>query len=228
MKIYCSLFVLLFWFSTSFSQVTSKTNADELKHGIQFQVSGIISLMNYEGYTLSYRYRFSKCSGLRIGVLARMSDIENDFSQQLDSVSYKPTEFEKYYSYKFSVQYLHTIAGYKDFSLVAAGGPFISYVNRESYFDRLSGSPDRKIFYRNLNKGFSYGMDFLLGVEYNLLPNIVISGEYGLTITKQKLDVEYESIDDFGTYQSVRRETGQSTGTVIKNLSANLGLAVFF
>lgn len=226
MKYYSSLILLLILLNPTFAQDTSKTIDKELKHGIQFQIGGLLDLSNFNGYTFSYRYRFCKCSGIRIGLYTNLSNDDYDITQQLDSVTINPPYYSHNYNFKVSVQYLHSVMRYNGFDLIVGGGPFISFSNSESTFERLGPSSIRKSKYKNKSTG--YGLDMILGVEYELASNVILSGEYGLTIIKESADIEEENIDEYGTYNYINKQNGDRDRLQIRSLDVNLGISIFF
>ncbi|MFZ1280805.1 MAG: hypothetical protein WAR59_08205, partial [Ignavibacteriaceae bacterium] len=92
MKNILFLLVFVFMFNQSFAQDSCKHQCDELKHGIQFQVTNILNLTNYGGYTLAYRYQITRNSGLRFGVYTMIMNDDYDITQQVDSIFTNPPE----------------------------------------------------------------------------------------------------------------------------------------
>jgi len=220
------LVVFVALFNQSFAQDTSKTNSRELKHGIQFQVTGILNLANFDGYTFSYRYLFNKNSGLRIGLYTNLYNVEEDITQQVDSLTNNPPNKSDNFNLKISVQYLHSIMSFNDFDLIIGGGPFVSFYNSETYYESLGYSSLRK--YTEKTKRTGFGLDLILGVEYKLASNVILSGEYGLSISKENSDIEYNWIEEYETRNYIRSEIGESDRTIITGSSVNLGIAIFF
>ena len=210
----------------SFAQDTSKTDYKELKHGIQFQVTGILNLTNFDGYTFSYRYLFNENSGLRIGVFTYLNNEEEDFTQRLDSLTINPPNKYDNSNFKISVQYLHSVISYNNFDLIVGGGPFFSINNTEGHSEYLNYSYLRKSTYKNNATGF--GFDLILGVEYKLASNIVLSGEYGVTMLKETAEIEEKDLIEYETYDQVRSQSGDRDRFVITSSSVNLGIAIFF
>lgn len=224
----CFSFLLLFFvlLNPAFAQDTSKTKDNELKHGIQFQVQGLLNLTNFNGYTFSYRYLFNKCSGLRIGVFSYLNNEDYDVTQQVDTISIKPLYYYNNYNFKVSIQYLQSIIDYENFALIIGGGPFVSFSKRDSRWENLYSSYTRK--YIEKDKSTSYGLDIILGVECQLFTNVFLSGEYGLTLLKESSEVDYE-VTEVGTgINYISKQSGDRDRLLIRNLGVNLGIAVFF
>lgn len=226
MKKYFLLFVLVVLFNQSFAQNCCKIKCKELKHGIQFQVTNILNLTNFNGYTFSYRYLFNRNSGLRFGLYTNLNNEEEDMTQHLDSINNNLKQKDDGYNFKISIQYLHSIVSYNDFDLVVGGGPFISFYNREKYYENLSTSSLRK--FNEQNKGTSFGFDLILGVEYKLASNVILSGEYGISILKENYDIEYTRFEEYETYNITSSQIGEINRTIINGLDVNLGIAIFF
>lgn len=226
MKYHSFLILFLFFFNPVFAQDTSKTIDKELKHGIQFQIGGLLDLSNFYGYTFSYWYRFNKCSGIRIGLYTDLNNVDYDITQQLDSVTINPPYYSHNYNFKVSVQYLHSVMKYNNFDLIVGGGPFISFSNSESTIERLG--PSSKRISNSKTKSTSYGFDMILGVEYELADNVILSGEYGLTIIKESGDIEEEYIEESETNNYINKQYGDRDRLLIRSLNVNLGLSIFF
>jgi len=226
MKYYSSLILFFVLLNSTFAQDTSKTNCKELKHGIQFQIGGLLDLRNFNGYTFSYRYRFNDIDGIRIGILTNINNEDIDITQQLDTVTNNPPYYSHSYNFKVSVQYLHSIMKYYNFDLIIGGGPFISFGSSEAKQEYLYTSGLVK--YSTDNKSFGYGLDLILGVEYELATNVVISGEYGLTILNENSEFENEMTEVTGGQNRVDKESGNRDRFSLRGSSVNLGIAVFF
>jgi len=220
------LIIFVALINQTFAQDTSKTINKELKHGIQFQVTNIFNLTNFDGYTFSYRYLFNKNSGLRIGLYTYLHNVDEDITQQVDSLTNNPPNKSDNFNLKISVQYLHSIMSYNDFDLIIGGGPFVSIYNSEADYESLGSSSIRK--YTEKNKRTGFGLDLILGVEYKLASNVILSGEYGLSIFKENSDIEYKMIEEYETYNYIRSEIGESDRIVIAGSGVNLGIAIFF
>lgn len=226
MKKYFLLFVLVFLFNQSFAQDSYNTKCKELKHGIQFQIESLIDLTNFNGYTFSYRYLFNKNYGLRIGLYTNIYNDDFDIIQQVDSITNNPPNNSDNFNLKVSVQYLQSIVSYNDFDLIVGGGPFFSINNTEAYSEYLNSGYLRKYTYKNNVTGF--GFDLILGVEYKLASNVVLSGEYGLTMLKETAEIEEKEVIEYETYNQVRSQSGDRDRFAIKGLGVNFGIAVFF
>jgi Outer membrane protein beta-barrel domain len=220
------LIVFLALFNISYAQNCCKDNCAELKHGIQFQVTNILNLTNYGGYTLAYRYQITKNSGLRIGLYTAIYKDEYDISQQIDSIFNKPLIDGDNFNIKFSIQYLHRILNYRDFDLLVGGGPFFSINNTESHQEYLYREMISKYYYKN--EVTSFGIDLLLGVEYRLASNVVLSGEYGLIVSSESADVEDREVSKYETYEQIRSQSGTRERFFIKGSNVSLGLTIFF
>ena len=223
-------FLILFFlaFNFSFAQDSLSTKNNELKNGLEFQIGSLLSLTNFNSYTFSYRHRYSCNSGLRIGIFTNIIKDDEDLTQQLDSIINNPPEYSHNYNFKLSVQYLQSIMNYNNFSLICGGGPFISYSKIETDNEYLSSTYINKSY--DNEKTFGFGIDLLLGVEYNLSENVILSGEYSLTISKSNSDIErYQSyIYNNGNPDRVNKINGESHVFSMRGLGVNLGLSIFF
>lgn len=226
---YSRLIVLSILFSNlSFAQDTSKALPHNLKHGIQFQIAGLLNLISFNNYTFSYRYLLNNYSGVRISLLTNIIEEDYDVTQQLDSITTNPPVKFDYYNLKFSLQYLHSIICYNDFNLVLGGGPFFSYGKNESYNEYLGFSYISK--YEEYSKTIGFGIDIVLDVEYSLSENVKLSGEYGLTLTKENSDIEnlLTNIYNNGNPDRIQKEAGKRKEFSVRGSGVTLGMSVFF
>ncbi|RJP69852.1 MAG: hypothetical protein C4539_07205 [Ignavibacteriales bacterium] len=228
MKIYFSLFFFLLYFNLSYAQDSCQSTCGGFRHGLQFQVKSLLELTNFDGYTVSYRCAINKKSGVRIGLFANVSNDEYELTQQVDSVTNTPDNFSKNYELKLGIQYIYSIASYKDFNLIFGIGPFVSYTKDDNKTTSLN--IDYISVYEEERKSMGLGLDLIIGVEYNLLENVKLSGEYGLSISKEYYDVDsfrdYKYLD--GTSYRLRKEYGEIERFLVQGSGVNLGIAVFF
>lgn len=220
------LIVFVAMFTQSFAQDCCKDKREDLKHGIQFQVTNILNLTNFGGYTLAYRYQISRNSGLRFGVYTSISNEDYEVTQQVDTIINKPPVDAENFNIKLSVQYLHRILNYRDFDLLVGGGPFFGINNTEYYDEYLNGSSISK--YTSRSDATSFGLDLLVDVEYRLTNNVVFSGEYGFVLASEQTDFEEKRVEDYYTSQIVRSESGTRDRFSIRGSIVSLGLTVFF
>ncbi|MBE0538951.1 MAG: outer membrane beta-barrel protein [Ignavibacterium sp.] len=228
MKYYRLLILFFLFLNFSFAQDSSKTINKELKHGIQFQIGSLLNLTNFNNYTFSYRYLFNNYTGIRIGLLTNINEEDYDITQQLDSIITNPPIKYNNYNLKLSIQYLHSLISYNSFNFILGGGPFISYSKNESYEEYLSSSYISK--YENINKTVSYGLDIVLGVEYNLSENVKLSGEYGLTISNENSDIKNSQTNIYndGSPNRIRKDEGERNAFRTRGLGVNFGISIFF
>lgn len=228
MKYYFSLFVFLGFINLAFAQDTTKTDQKELSQGLEFQIGSLLYLTNFDGYTFSYRYLFNNNSGIRIGIYASINKDDNDITQQVDSVSIKPPTYSHDYDFKFSVQYLGSLMRYKSFSLIAGGGPFISYSKRDNKYYNLGTTYSSK--YDEKTETTAYGLDLILGVEYKLFENVILSGEYDIALAKESSDIEFIGSDIYNdpTQNRIRKQSGTENGFSVNGTGVNMGISIFF
>ena len=228
MKYCCSLILFLFLANCIIAQDSSKTNQNELKHGIQFQIRSLLELTNFDGYTFSYRYRINYKSGIRIGLYTNINKSDDDITQRLDNIVVNPPNYNHNYNFKLSAQYLFDLINYKSFALVFGGGPFISYTKSETSTEYLYTSYSVKHTRKDKSTGF--GLDLILGVEYILTDNIILSGEYGLTIDKENSDIDEADnyIYSDVTQNRISTQKGKRDILIINGMGVNLGISFFF
>jgi len=218
--------VFIALFNQSYAQDSSTHKCQELKHGIQFQVTNLLNLTNYGGYTLAYRYQITRNSGLRFGVYTSISNEDYEVTQQVDTIINKPPVDAENFNIKLSVQYLHRILNYRDFDLLIGGGPFFGINNSEYYDEYINGNSISK--YSTKNDVTSFGLDLLIDVEYRLTNNVVFSGEYGFVLAYEQTDFEDKRVEDYYTSQFVRSESGTRDRFSIRGSIVSLGLTIFF
>ena len=227
MKYYLSLVLLFGLFNLTFAQDSCETSK-LAKHGLQFQIGTLLHLTNFENYTFSYRYRFSTSSGIRVGLYTSINKDDNDIVQRSDTITANPPTYTHYYNIKISVQYLHSLMKYRSFSLILGGGPFFYYEKRElkDYFLGVNYTDNHE----DKRKTTGFGVDLILGVEYTLSDNIILSGEYGLSVSKESTDVDYLSSQTYTDPAQNRlwKQNGTIDSFTIRGLGVNLGISVFF
>lgn len=226
MKHILFLLVFAFMFNQSFAQECCKDKCEDLKHGIQFQVTNILNLTNYGGYNLAYRYQLNRNSGFRFGIYTMISSEDYEITQQIDTIFNKPPVEAENFNIKLSLQYLHRILNYHDFDLLVGGGPFFAINNSEFYDERLDINSISKYTYKNDVTGF--GLDLLVDVEYRLTKNVVLSGEYGFVLTSESTEFEDKVVYDYESYQNVRSESGTRDRISLRGSIVSLGLTIFF
>lgn len=228
MKKFSTLIFLLLSFHLTIAQDSTKSTQSDLKHGLQFQIDRLLELSNFSGYTLSYRHILNNTGGIRIGLLTNINESDYDVTEQADTIKSSGPEFEHNYQLKLSVQYLQSLTAYKNFALIFGGGPFISYSKREA--DSKNLGSDYISRSSSKNEAIGYGLDLILGVEYKLAENVIISGEYGLTVLKENGDMEsiYESTYTVVNQKRISKQSGEIDTFIIRGLGVNLGISVFF
>lgn len=218
------IFILLLFSNNTFSQEDQK----ELKHGLQFQIGTLLDLRSFNNYTFSYRYLFNENSGLRIGLLTNVNKDDYDVTQQIDTISNKPEIFSENYNFKISAQYLKSIINYNKFDLIIGGGPFISYRKIHAKSEYIMSSYISEI--EENSKVLGFGLDIVLGVEYKLASNVILSGEYALTIVQENSEINnsQRAVYHDGRQDSIRKEEGTRNSFRTNGLGVNLGLSVYF
>ncbi len=225
MKYLLSFLLLLFISTVSFSQNTDTT----LVHGIQFQLPNILRISNFDGYTFSYRYKQNKTSTYRFGISTSIHYLKSDLTSTLDSLTVNFPRNDNSYILKFSIQYLKAIMSYKNYSLIIGGGPFVSYDYRENNHQSLRNNNIFKSYYSTKDLGF--GLDFLSGVEYQLTRNIIISGEYSLSMIWKTSDLESKQTkfhNDSKQTEILEKNSGTTTEFSFYGNRVNLGIAIYF
>lgn len=227
MKSLISVILLITFFSPAFAQDTCSSTDKELKHGIQFQVGNMLTLTNFNGYTFSYRYRVNSKSGYRVSFYTSLNNEDYNIIEQMDTVINKPPTSLSNYNIKVSVQYLYSITSYKDFSLIIGGGPFISYRKYKSSSEYINYNYLLRTSTSN-EKAFGFGLDLVSGINYQLFTNVILSGEYGLMLSKENTKLDYETIEQTVTGDRVHKENGDINSFSIRGSNVNLGITIYF
>lgn len=223
---YFSIIFLFLFTASALPQDTSKTKSDELKHGVQFQIESLLQLRNYGGYAFSYRYLFNKNNGLRIGFYPIIRETDSEATMGTDNVTQNPHNSINEYYIKFSAHFLTNIITYNNFSLIIGGGPFYSFLNRKSYSEDNSVSLNRTS--KSVTDGFTFGAELISGVEYRLAKNVIISGEYGLILQKEKSETKTDRKDIVESQTYIISEHSERDDLILSGSGVKLGLAVFF
>ena len=225
MKYLLSFLLLLFISTVSFSQNIDTT----LVHGVQFQLPNILKISNFDGYTFSYRYKQNKTSTYRFGISTNIRYRKTDLTSTSDTLSINYPKNDNSYVLKLSVQYLKSIMSYKNYSLIIGGGPFVTYDYRESNYHSIQN--DNILKSHHSQKGFGIGLDFLSGVEYQLIRNIIISGEYSLSMIWKTSKIEAKqtrSYNDSNKTEIIGKNSGTTTELGLYGNRVNFGIAIYF
>ena len=214
------LIASLIFVSTSFSQSTSYLDSLDGKFALQFQIDGLYRLTSFQGSTLSGKYNFSDRDVVRLGISINITDSDRDNSiNEIDTtrVYYEYGE-ENRLDVRINTQYIRHISVINDISFFAGGGPFVSFFSSDeaSKVIRYGEEIDRK---RTLD-GFSFGLEFILGVEWMFYDNMTLSAEYGINADYSKSDAK-----------EVEGETIQESTSKSYNLNYNrikFGLSIYF
>jgi len=181
LKIYITfLFASLIFASTGFSQSTSYLDSLDGKFALQFQIEGLFRLTSFQGSTLSGKYNFSDRDVVRLGISLGItdSDIDNSINEIDTTRVYYEYGEENRLDVRINTQYIRHISVMNDISFFAGGGPFVSFFSSDEATKviRYGEEIDRK---RTLDV-FSFGLEFILGVEWMFYTNMTVSAEYGL------------------------------------------------
>jgi opacity protein-like surface antigen len=152
-----------------------------------------------------------------------------DITEQVDSIITRPPNYYHYYNFKVSVEYLHNLITFKNFSFILGGGPFISFSKDERSDMYTNPAYKAERLYKQKSTGF--GLDIVVGAEYILTDNIIISGEYTFSVSKINFDIDdlekYTSFDN-PENNSLYHEKGKRNEFGFGGNYVNFGLAVFF
>ena len=198
-------------------------------HGVQFQLPNILKISNFDGYTFSYRYKQNKTSTYRFGISTNIRSRKTDLTSISDTLSINYPNIDKSYILKLSVQYLKSIMSYKNYSFIIGGGPFVSYDYRENNYQSIHTDNIYKSYH--FTKGFGIGLDFLSGVEYQLTRNVIISGEYNLSMIWKISDIESEQTkfhNDSKQTEILEKNSGTTTELGLYGNRVNFGIAIYF
>jgi opacity protein-like surface antigen len=214
------LFASLIFVSTCFSQSKSYLDSLDGKFALQFQIEGLFRLTSFQGSTLSGKYNFSDRDVVRLGISLGITDSDIDNSiNEIDTtrVYYEYGEANRL-DVRINTQYIRHISVMNDISFFAGGGPFVSFFSSDEATKviRYGEEIDRK---RTLDR-FSFGLEFILGVEWMFYDNMTLSAEYGINADYSKSDAK-----------EVEGETIQESTSKSYNLNYNrikFGLSVYF
>ena len=154
--------------------------------------------------------------GISLGITD--SDIDNSINEIDTTRVYYEYGEENRLDVRINTQYISHISVMNDISFFAGGGPFVSFFSSDEALKviRYGEEIDRK---RTLD-GFSFGLEFILGVEWMFYDNMTLSAEYGINADYSKSDAK-----------EVEGETIQESTRKTYNLNYNrvkFGLSVYF
>ncbi len=221
MKYFISLLIFIFSFQIISAQDTSKT---ELKHGILFQINNLFTLNNFKGYTFAYQYILDKeGKSLRFGISPYLLNRDTDQESIQDTLLRKSPNLSTKWNIKLAVDYLNRMMQYEKFHLYIGAGPFIGYKKKYGESKQISSFGSSKDI--TDTKTLSVGVNFILGVEYQLDTNIFLFGEYNISTS-----YSYSKTKSKSTFNDVDIVVGTTKTNDIRfdGSNASLGLAIFF
>lgn len=240
-RLLLSIFLLnTFGIQTVFTQETDekvKENNDlglANKWAIQFQIGDNFSLKPFNGMGLAGIYRITHSSALRAGI--RLNSRVGDFDMNREELSAIHSENSDdsnidEYGIRILAEYLWYHSVVNDISLFYGCGPVFQYARTDgrNHGTRQYGNLITK--YKGKREGFrwSTGLSGACGVEWFILKNLSLTGEYNLSAEyeRYKFDETSSETDSYGT--TVQRSVA-STGSTFSIYSGyvKLGLSIYF
>ncbi|MBK7106653.1 MAG: outer membrane beta-barrel protein [Ignavibacteriae bacterium] len=209
----------------------------ENPHGLQFQIGSNFQLINFDGYTISYRYFWDKNNGLRFGFLFNTynsdgsgSEIqEYDYSDHNEALTTKENHS---LGFGLSIQYHKLVYNKKNVNFLVGIGPFV-------YFSKLDETNKRNYTnhtYRetiiNRNDTQRFGINGIVGAEYKFSEDFSLSVEVGLLMQYFINDNNYSykttTVTEFATTSFITERESEDDGFEIKGAPVRMGLTLFF
>ena len=233
MKTKLVILVLIF---VLFSFVQGQENCDSLKifkkHSLQFGVR-TLSLTNFSGALISYKYHFNDESAIRFGVNARIEKSKNESIRDYSfyDTSYIEQDLENIFSsIQINIQYLKYINAESEIKVFYGIGPQIE-------IDMYDFDTDKIYTYGNYNQydkkriddRFRFGLRGSIGTEWFFQNNLSLHAEYGFFayyfIEKEQRITIREYTNEPLRYNESKRDI---SGWGFSNTSALFGLSVYF
>ena len=199
--------VILFSFSLavfsngiSFSQDTNRINYNCLadkKWSLIFEAGTIFGGnygSSYKSFLLTGKYHFDKSNAVRlfIGTYGNKSDgEESGISSSSSNVNENSS---KYFNLEGGLQYVRYLNADSKVKVYFCFGPYVKYNYEYSYREEMSGYD----YNENVDDTWGIGCSASLGVEYFILDNISLVGEYSANGTIGKLHSTYNHFSVYG------------------------------
>ncbi|GJQ61338.1 MAG: hypothetical protein SCALA702_03910 [Melioribacteraceae bacterium] len=171
------IFVGLFYSSIFAQEAEEKKEEVDLsgKFALMFQVGSNFSLRTFEGSTISAKYQISNVSSVRFSLSTNFfgDDTKQD-AIRADTLYSKLDEERNFSNLDLSIYYLQKLRSFDDIGFYVGVGPFVRLKNT---FTKLNETqPEMQFEGTDINN--SYGVSFIVGVEWFVKKNISFLAEY--------------------------------------------------
>ncbi len=232
----CSLSFLLFLITIGNQNVFAQ-ETDSVEYGkwaIQFQIGENFSLKPFNGMGLAGMYRITNTSALRVSI--RLNSRFGDDESEQENLSIIRDEFyaeQKYEDYGINIitEYLAYHSFINNVSLFYGLGPLFQYSNIDTRSQSIRQTGEQITKSNGRREGFrlSAGLSGVCGVEWFVLKNLSLTGEYNLSTGYERYIFKNTFTDTYDSGEIFERKS-ESAGSAftIYSGSVKLGLAIYF
>ena len=219
-----------------FSVSNAQEKADSLKifktNSLQFGVR-TLSLTNFTGALVSYKYHVDDQTAYRFGISAR---IEKSNEDEIRDYFYHDTSYldlkrdNIFTSIQLNVQYLHYVNVKDEIKVFLGFGPQVEIYMYDFDTDKINASGNANIYdKKRINDRYSFGFRGSFGVEWFFIKNLSLHAEYGLFayyfLEKNNRITVFEYSNEPNRYNEIKVE---SNGWGLDDAGALFGLSVYF
>ncbi|MEW6702103.1 MAG: hypothetical protein AB1298_05235 [Bacteroidota bacterium] len=232
-KLFLFVFVSVFTLTT-YSQTKSEVQKDSVSNSdlwaIQFQLSQDFQLTTFEGSTLSLKRILSSGDALRFGISidGNYSNTDNEDKNLLAPPSVSNTKNDQTtIGFSVSALYLWYSKIKNHVSVYYGVGPTLSFgynktKNTTSNFGATYQTSSENI---NSNTSYGFGASAKLGIEWFLLKNISVIGEYG---TDMRLTFSKTKIERNANASKLAETTSDTNRFLFTSSGVRVGFSIYF
>ncbi|NOX18504.1 MAG: hypothetical protein GXO87_09530 [Chlorobi bacterium] len=222
---YLPVFLFVTFFSTVIFSQDVKNEEDYSAHGIQFQIGSNFQLESFDGLTFSYLYRVNKNYFFRFGIGTSLSlEDASTTAGEADTLEHKGNADR--YGITLSGDLIFTLVRKNGFSMIAGGGPFVTYHYSRNYSNKPTGN--QTYDKTDVINEWNVGLGLLIGAQFELNENIVFSGEYGLNIGYNSKNENFkQTATTYGNTRTLLTKI-EINSFNISNSAFKFGVAVYF
>lgn len=222
-------------YSQSKTDTTKQKPFEFYTNSFQFRIQQFLTLSDFQGGIISYKYHFNNHYAFRFGLGIRLDNNNKDENKFtfIDSTNYLSNNDITKYEYSFTSQFLFYVNPQSDIKLFIGLGPYVSFSKNSSnnnsttlYNDAsaVNNSNIMKTTYHSL------GISAVYGVEWFFLKKMSLVAEYGFSAGyyKSESDAKLESHDSNGKINPNLYSNNTSSGFRFNNNQVNFGLSVYF
>ncbi len=232
------LVVILFSAINIYSQSKTDTTKQKpykfYKNSFQFRIQQFLTLSDFQGGLVSYKYHFNNHNAFRFGLRIQVDNNNTDEKKNdfIGSNNYSNNSDLTNVEYRLSSQFLYYLNPLNDIKFYLGLGPTVSFSKNSNNSERNDINNDNT----NKSTGFSkfkiysLGISAAYGVEWFFSKKLSLIAEYGFAMFYYKSESNSKNIiyDKNGKTLSNNSYSSSSSGFKFNSSGINFGLSVYF